>query len=202
MRTKKTVTREAIAEAAIRCFESYGPQRTSMADIADEAGFSRQSVYRFFEDRSALIQYILNQRISAMAESLKPHFAKYKTIEEALVDGSILSLRSSRNDPLFVKIVTTSTDHSLELFLFRGTDDIRRVMLSYWAPILDKARSNGRIDAAMTNERIMEWVRHVHTILMLRDDQDERVQRQMLKDFFVPSIVQGDGASRGRKRAT
>jgi len=188
---KNAVTREAIAEAAIRCFESYGPQRTSMADIADEAGFSRQSVYRFFEDRSALIQYILNQRISAMGESLKPHFAKYRTIEDALVDGSIVSLRASRNDPLFVKIVTTSTDHGLELFLFRGTEDIRSVMLSYWAPILNKARAEGCIRASLTNERIMEWVRHVHTILMLRDDQDEKAQRQMLKDFFVPSIVSG-----------
>lgn len=192
MKDKKlALTQDTIAEAAIRCFKSYGPQRTSMSDIADEAGVSRQSVYRFFEDRSALIQYILNQRISAMAAELKPVFAAYKTIEEALIEGSIRSIEASRRDDLFTQIVTSTTDHSIELFLFRGTDDIRTAMLGFWAPILDKARKEGRIKPKMTNDRIMEWVRHVHTILMLRDDQDEAVQRQMLRDFFVPSILNG-----------
>src|SRR4051794_28296453 len=102
MPTKKnSETREIIATAAIRCFERFGPQRTSMADIADAAELSRQSVYRLFEDRSSHVQYILNQRISALAESLRIQFAKYRTLEDALVDGSVISVKAARDDALF-----------------------------------------------------------------------------------------------------
>jgi AcrR family transcriptional regulator len=189
-RTGGSLTREGIAAAAIRCFERYGPHRTSMADIADEANISRQSVYRFFEDRSTLIQYILNERISVMAESLRAPFSKFKTIEEALVEGSLISLRTSRKDKLFTEIVTASTDHSIEVFLMRTTEDIRTAMAQLWTPILDKARADGLIRAGITNEKILAWIRSVHTVLTIRDDLDEKAQRQMLQDFFVPSVVQ------------
>jgi AcrR family transcriptional regulator len=182
MPTKKNAdTRDAIAKAAMRCFERYGPQRTSMADIADAAEMSRQSVYRFFEDRSALIQYILNQRISALAEALRVKFA--------LIEGSVISIRASREDTLFDEIVANGTDHGVELFLLRGTEDIRRIMGEYWKPLLDQARKEGRLRPGITNERILEWIRHIHTILRLRDDQDEEAQRRMLRDFLVPSIM-------------
>jgi len=36
--------RDKIVDAAIRCFERFGPQRTSMNDIADEAGISRRAL--------------------------------------------------------------------------------------------------------------------------------------------------------------
>ena len=51
-------TRHEIVDAAVRCFERYGPQRTSMRDIAEEAGISRRTLYRVFDDRSALIEEI------------------------------------------------------------------------------------------------------------------------------------------------
>lgn len=67
-----------------------------MADIADEAGISRQSVYRFFEDRSTLIQYILNRRISGMADSLVAQFRKYKQMLRDFFVPSILASAPSR----------------------------------------------------------------------------------------------------------
>lgn len=197
---KAPLTHEAIADAAIRCFERYGPQRTSMADIADEVGASRQSVYRFFEDRSTLIQYILNNRIAQMAERLTKQFSRYQTIEEALVEGSLLSIRQGRKDPLFMAMVTESTDHRLEVFLLRGTDQIRTSMLMYWGPILDQARDEGRIRSNLTNERLLDWIMSFHTILMLRDDQSEAWQRSFLQDFFLPSIVKPVEASTQPKK--
>lgn len=183
------MTREAIAAAALRCFERYGPQRTSMSDIADEAAISRQSLYRVYEDRSTLIAELLNQRISDLALTLAPQFSAFATIEEALVEGSLLSNRVGRDDWLLAAIVTTSLDHSLELFLLKGSPEIDRSMMSYWGPILNDARDQGRLRPDISNEDILEWLRHVHTVLLLRDDQDEDAQRTILKRFLVPAIV-------------
>ncbi len=187
--TRTTINRDAIAEAAIRCFDKFGPQRTSMADIADEAGISRQSIYRFFDDRPALIQYILNSRISEMGKSIAKKFAAYKSLEEALVEGSLLSMREARKDRLYSTLITTSTDYNLELFFLKGTPEIRKIMASYWSPLIEKARAVGEISDDLETEEIMEWIRHVHTTLVIRDDKDEKAQRAMLKRFFVPSIL-------------
>src|SRR6202789_4158355 len=101
---KPLLTKATFAAAALRCFERYGPQRTSMADIAEEVGASRQSIYRFFEDRSSLILYILNERITALAVSLEKEFKKYTSLEQALVDGTIISMRVAAGDDMMNSI--------------------------------------------------------------------------------------------------
>ncbi|MEQ8558229.1 MAG: TetR/AcrR family transcriptional regulator [Henriciella sp.] len=191
--SRNQLNKDLFAEAAIRCFDKYGPQRTSMADIAEEAGASRQSIYRFFEDRSALVQYILERRITNMARSLKQEFSTYSTVDEALVEGSLASIRIARQDQLFNSIVVNSTDHSLELFLVRASEEIRDIMAANWAPLLQQARENGRIRDSITNEQIMEWIRHVHTVMMIRDDESEDAQRALLQSFFLPSVLRRPG---------
>jgi len=186
---RQSISPDAIAEAAIRCFDKFGPQRTSMADIADEAGISRQTIYRFFDDRPALVQYILNKRIAEMGRTIAKKFSAYKSLREALVEGSLLSIREARKDRLYSTLVATSTDHSLELFFLRGTPEIREVMLSYWNPLIEKSRAAKEVSNDLSTEEIMEWIRHVHTTLVIRDDKSEAEQRAMLQRFFVPSII-------------
>lgn len=160
-----------------------------MVDIAEEAGASRQSIYRFFEDRSALILYIVDQRITGMAEALRETFAKYQSLEEALVEGSIASLKISREDTLYSAIVATSLDLSIEQFMLRGGEQITASMISFWGPLIDRARDENKIVEGLTNADIVEWIRHVHTILTMRNDMDDISMRRMLQRFVVPSVI-------------
>ena len=43
--------REAILDAAFRRFARYGYRRTSLGDIADEAGLSRPALYHYFRNK-------------------------------------------------------------------------------------------------------------------------------------------------------
>ena len=180
--------RERVVAAALRCFARYGAKRTSLDDVAEEAGLSRQSVYRAFESRSALIQFILDQRIQAMGAALQSYFSEVPDIEEALVEGSIRSLAVSRRDRLFREIIENSTDHSVETFLLRGSPAIRTMMHSLWDPIVDRARGEGRLRAGVTNKRFIEWLMSVHTMMRLREPTEAALRRD-LRDFFVPSVV-------------
>jgi AcrR family transcriptional regulator len=181
--------REKIAAAAVRCFGRFGAQRTSMNDIADEAGYSRQTVYRAFEDRTALVNYILDKRIAAMAKKVKQRLETYETLEEALVEGSIVSVQIGRQDKVANDIMSNTLDHRMELFILQGGMSIHPIMRDLWDPWLERGRHEGRIRDAVSNDQIVEWIRQVHTLLMVRDDQDEAVQREMLTNFFVPSIL-------------
>src|SRR5262245_38300508 len=50
--------REQIVKAARNCFVRYGTAKTSMADVARDAGVSRGTVYRYFADRAALAEAV------------------------------------------------------------------------------------------------------------------------------------------------
>jgi AcrR family transcriptional regulator len=47
-------TRQHITEAAVRLHTSVGPANTTISGVADEAGVTRLTVYRHFEDLDAL----------------------------------------------------------------------------------------------------------------------------------------------------
>lgn len=47
---------ENIVEAAVRLFSRYGVKRTSMNDIAAEAGISRQTLYNAFSNKDQVLQ--------------------------------------------------------------------------------------------------------------------------------------------------
>lgn len=52
-------TREAVLEAAERVFERGGFARTTMHDIAAEAGFASGTVYQYFEDKADVLRCLL-----------------------------------------------------------------------------------------------------------------------------------------------
>ena len=64
--------REAILAAALIQFSCYGFRRTSMADIAKETGFSRASLYSYFENKEVIFRSLsatMHEQSLATAES-------------------------------------------------------------------------------------------------------------------------------------
>lgn len=183
------ITRDAVAAAAVQCFARYGPQRTSMADIADAAGISRQSIYRTFATRGDLLEYVITQRITAMGERVARSFEAFGSLEDALVEGSIIALKTGQADELFVDLVEKGTEHSIEQFLFRSTGAVKEMMLGLWTPLLREARAQGQLDPELTDDEIVAWIQQVHTILIMLDERDAERQRFMLRKFLVPSLL-------------
>jgi len=58
-RDARAATREAILQAAARRFARYGPRKTTMEEVAREAGCSRATVYTHFSGKDALYRGLL-----------------------------------------------------------------------------------------------------------------------------------------------
>lgn len=181
-------TRKKVCDAAIRCFDQFGPKRTFMADIAEEAGISRKTLYRLFDDRSSLIEYILYQRMAKMTQDIRRKMSDFEGFEEAMIEGSIISIASGRNDDLFNKIVKTDTNHRVEQFLFRGNDLIIADMMETWKPVVETGRKDGHVRLDLEDELIVELIINVHALLFIRDDYNETKQRAFIRRFLIPSL--------------
>lgn len=178
----------AIIDAAIRCFERYGPQRTSMSDIAEEAGISRRTLYRAFDDRRALVEQLLFRRLMALGATVRERIDSATDIDDALVDGSVFSVEAAEADALFIEVVSREHDRSIERFLV-GDERLRLAIVDVWRPTLAAGRKAGRVRSELSDERIVELIMSVQSIAQVRDDLDPEGRRDLFRDLLIPAIL-------------
>src|SRR5437773_7361835 len=63
--------REQIMQAAMACFAKRGFHQTSMHDISDEAGISVGLIYRYFENKEAVISAMADRHKKEISEMLQ-----------------------------------------------------------------------------------------------------------------------------------
>ena len=181
--------RDKIIDAAIRCFARFGPQRTSMNDIADEGGISRRTLYRQFEDRPALVAEILDRRLSELHATVAAHLGTYDDIDDALVEGSLFSVEAGESDDLVSEIVRHEHAGTPERFLLRVNDAIAASVLESWSTVLERGRAAGRVRDDLSDARVVELVMTVQTVALLRDDLGRDGRRALFRDLLVGALL-------------
>lgn len=71
---KKLATRNALRQAALRCFSRRGFVTTSIVDITDEAGVAKGTFYVHYEDKEALLDELLVEFNDVLATRLMRTF--------------------------------------------------------------------------------------------------------------------------------
>jgi AcrR family transcriptional regulator len=74
--------RERLLDAAEECLTQFGPQKTSMEDVARAAGMSRATVYRYFDNRDALLRGVASRQSSNLAAEAIAYLSKYDDIAD------------------------------------------------------------------------------------------------------------------------
>jgi AcrR family transcriptional regulator len=71
-RKQKEVTRQALAEAGLRCFSAAGYPGTSIAQITAEAGVAHGTFYVHFKSKEELLEELLHAYNARFVERLAP----------------------------------------------------------------------------------------------------------------------------------
>ena len=79
-----TETEARIVEAAIGVFVRYGAKKTTMADIAEAAGISRQTVYASFGDKDGIIVACIRHVSEASLAAIRARLGGCGTLGERL----------------------------------------------------------------------------------------------------------------------
>ncbi len=79
-----TETEARIVEAAIGIFIRYGAKKTTMADIAEAAGVSRQTVYASFGDKDGIIVACIRHVSEASLAAIRARLGSCGTLGERL----------------------------------------------------------------------------------------------------------------------
>lgn len=77
-------TEERIIQAAVETFQKYGTHRTTMADVAKQAGLSRQTLYATFASKVELIDKTLQYVSRRCLDHAEKRLINCKNLEEQL----------------------------------------------------------------------------------------------------------------------
>ncbi len=80
-------TEHAVLQAAMTRFSNYGYKRTSLNDIADEAGLSRPTLYSYFKNKEAILRAVSQGFHDATLRNVEAAFTAKANIQTRLVNG-------------------------------------------------------------------------------------------------------------------
>lgn len=125
-------TQERILDGALAAMSTYGLARMSLEDVAREAGLSRQTVYRYFGSKHALVAAcVLREEqhfIERIRTATQPHSDARPAIEAAIA----AMLNAAREHPLLDRLLATEPETLLP-FLTTGAGPV----LSAARPVLE-----------------------------------------------------------------
>ena len=189
--TKTKPVRERLLDAAEGCLEQFGPQKTSMEDVARAAGMSRATVYRYFENRDALLLGVASRQASSLASEAINYLAQFNTISDWLVEGLLYTLRELPSRPVFASLVT-SLDSRASGSLLLGSTGLVQIGVNVLQPMFANAKEQGLLRDDVDPEMLVEWLLRVLWTYLNAPSQvatDEEGMRKLFRMMLIPAVL-------------
>lgn len=190
----ETPIRDRILDGAAQCFRRFGVAKTTLEDIAAEAGTSRATIYRTIPGgRDEIILAVL---LSEGRTTLEPVFeAMYAMdkFESQLVEGMARVVEASRNDPQLAMLFTAETVMT-SVVLPGAWDAVLSATSELIAPLTSAARARDELRGALSDGEISDWIVRVIVSIVAFPGEfvtTPRDLRNYLATFAVPSLLSG-----------
>ena len=155
-------TREAILDAALDAMTTFGIARLSLRDVANRAGVSRQTVYRYFTTKDEVVAAVILREEEALLELVRAAGQPHADLRSAL--GAALNgvLQAASEHPLLQRLLDTEPERLLPFLmsdqapvLSAATPALTELLLER-VPDLGDARARRAADAL--TRLVVSWV--------------------------------------------
>lgn len=180
--------RVRIVDATLACLARYGTAKTTVDDIAREAGVSRATVYRIFRGgREEILAAVVDTEMARLFSALGVRLGEATDLADALVGGIVEATSRIRGHAALAYLVEHEPETVLGHLAFDESDRLLSTASRFTAPFL--ARWMSPTEA----ERVAEWATRIvlsYTIspsatIDLTDPGDAA---QLVNTFVLPGI--------------
>ncbi|MGH2685250.1 MAG: TetR/AcrR family transcriptional regulator [Actinomycetota bacterium] len=113
-------TRDRILDAALTVVSTFGLSRFTMDDVARAAGLSRQSVYRYFDSKDALVMALVEREEEAFIDGVRAAYAEHDLLQDAMREAVLFCLRTARDHPLLDRLLASEPEMLLPYLTTRA----------------------------------------------------------------------------------
>lgn len=184
--------RDRLIDAAETCFTRFGVAKTTLEDIAAEAGVSRATVYRYFDGgRDEIILGVVLREAKDFLESLGRRVQREETLGAAIVEGVLYTVAAVRKNEhlalLFAPEVAgyTTSIAGASTALYELTQDFLR-------PIFEQAGGAGQLREGVIAEDAAEFVlRMILSLLSVAGPRTRSLtkDREFLRTYCAGAFV-------------
>ena len=188
---KAVDVRDRLLDAAETCLERFGAQKTSMEDVAKTAGLSRATVYRYFENRDALLLAVASRQASDLATEALGFLAQFDNMTDWLVEGVLFTLREIPKRPAFATL-TMTLDSSSASRLFLSSSGMIQIGVDVLSPMFEAARAQGLVRDEVQVDMLIEWLLRVLWTYLNAPSQvapDEESMRRLFRMMLIPAVL-------------
>ncbi len=179
-----------LIEAALTCIARSGVAKTTLDDVARQAGCSRATVYRSFPGgKDALVARVVADETDRLFDAVGRSVEAAGDLEDAVVAALTTTARWLADHRAFQYVLANQPGVVLPHLAFSQLDALLAVVADRLGPFF--ARFLGSIDEA---ERLVEWVARIvvsHTCspstgVHLADDVSVR---RLVRAFVLPGLL-------------
>lgn len=178
----KSDTKNAILGAALNCFSNYGFRKTTVEDIASEAGVSRPTLYAYFKNKKAILRTVSEcmhsdtlRSIETQLRSDAPLAAK---LEESFWVWSEPFMSTLFGKPHGAELIEANSSLASDI-----SENARESFVSLLATELEKQFADGQLDLTVVDLNAARAAEFLVFALngLSRGEADERTYRDRLK---------------------
>ena len=179
---------DRILDGARACVARVGVAKTTLDDVAREAGCARATLYRYFGGKRQLVRITLVREAARLAASVRDAGDRESTFEDAVVAMVVRAARELRDHEALQFLFTFEPELVLPHVTFDAGNRFLVGAGSAVAPALARFLPADRVD------RAGEWLARVvltHALSPTRpiDLTDEAATRALVRVLVLPGLI-------------
>ena len=182
--------RRRLLEAAGRCIVRRGNAQIRMAEVADEAGVSRSTLYRYFPNRDEVLLGLMLARVDTalgeLVRSLRDPDDPVRSLPEMVLARVESVSGNPLNEALFAA-ESTAVPTALEV----GAQPVVEVLLRHYGPLLQRWQDAERLYPDLDHRSVVQWL-SATTLFLLTPSWRHRSpaeKHRFLEQFLVRALV-------------
>ena len=186
--TDELTLESRIADAALRCVGRWGIAKTTLDDVAREAGCGRATIYRTFAGgKASVLQAVVLREVANAEATIDAAVRDATTLDDLLVAGTLAASRLIREHAAFQFLLAHEPDVVLPFMSFERLDLFLRHAAGFAAPYLAPFLPPGDVS------RAAEWVVRVVLSYALNpsdhiDPTDAAGARRLVTTYLLPAV--------------
>jgi AcrR family transcriptional regulator len=205
---KQQVVRDAIWDAATGLFADKGFDETTVDDIAQAAGVSRRSFFRYFESKSDLMAHgMVNYaaELTAAIEACPPDYTLFEVFRETVLRVAKESAVQPRTGKILAIVAKYPAARAAELSRFAEVQDLVAKAYARRCKNQGEDKLTASILAGLTLQvagvTIRWWFDNGHPDITAAVDQAFRTLTRVIRDGEKKSSKRSKGSGKaGRQR--
>ncbi|MEE4023073.1 TetR family transcriptional regulator [Gordonia sp. PKS22-38] len=177
-----------ILDAARIRFAAQGISRTTMSELAADAGISRKWLYRHFDNRDAVVRALIGRDAQRVIDSVTTLYADASDPLDAMIDALTTVVTLLRQDQLLQRLVETEPQ-ALAPFLTTGAATLMRPAIEVTVGLLDEHFGMARTDATLAAEALIRLTLSSVLSEAATTDFDDPEKRREFFAYSVPRLI-------------